>query len=172
MNAFDHRRVIVACVLTLVALPALWVLNRESASSSGSPNLACVNCPPASGGLSNAPPTTAYVPQPPLFVGGRQDSTPPVLVHVAVPPTPNANEHLVKASFARYVDGSTHPCTTLLAPEHTVLKVLNVDNGQSVTCTNVLGMNIPAGADIVLHTDDFATISDLSDAPIVVRVSW
>ena len=39
MNTFDRRRLVVACVFTLVALPALWALGRDTAASTGSPNV-------------------------------------------------------------------------------------------------------------------------------------
>lgn len=48
----------------------------------------------------------------------------------------------------------------------------NIDNGQITTCTNTLGMTMPTGADIVLHTDVFGEIGDLADAPLPVHVSW
>jgi hypothetical protein len=53
-----------------------------------------------------------------------------------------------------------------------VLKVVNIDNGQSITCANTLGMAVPGGADIVLDTDVFTRIGNLADAPVPVRVSW
>ena len=78
----------------------------------------------------------------------------------------------MRASFSRYTDPLNHPCTIVAAPDGVTVKVVNVNNGMSTTCHNVFGMYVPPGVDIILHTDDFATISDLADAPIVVRVSW
>jgi hypothetical protein len=63
-------------------------------------------------------------------------------------------------------------CTTLLAPDGALLTVTNLDNGQTTTCTNTLGMALPAGSDIVLNTAIYVTIGDLADAPVPVRVSW
>jgi hypothetical protein len=53
-----------------------------------------------------------------------------------------------------------------------VLTVTNTDNGQTTTCTNSISTPLPAGVDIVLHTDLFTVISDLADAPVPVRISW
>jgi hypothetical protein len=106
-----------------------------------------------------------------LFVGGDAQPAPPAVVNVAVPPTAGANELIATASFRRYSAGSRQ-CTTLLAPDGATLTVVNIDNGQTTTCLNTLGMAMPAGADIVLHTDVFGEIGDLADAPIPVRVSW
>jgi len=52
------------------------------------------------------------------------------------------------------------------------LTVTNTDNGQTTTCVNSLSTPLPAGVDIVLHTDDFVLISDLADAPVPVHISW
>jgi len=166
----DRRRVVVASVFTLVALPALWVLNRESAATSGAPNIGAAGVDIRSG-ADAAPETTAYEPEPPLFVGGDQVPVPPAAVVVAVPPPTGANEVTAKASFHRYSAGSRQ-CTTLLAPDGALLTVENIDNGQKTTCTNTLGMAMPAGADIVLNTEVFGEIGDLADAPLPVHVSW
>ena len=52
------------------------------------------------------------------------------------------------------------------------IKVTNTDNGQSLTCRNVLGPVVPPGAGILVNTDLLATIANLADAPISVRISW
>jgi len=166
----DRRRVVVASVFTLVALPALWVLNRESAATSGAPKVGAAGVDIKSG-ADAAPNTIAYKPEPPLFVGGDEVPVPPAAVVVAVPPSTGANEVTTKASFHRYSAGSRQ-CTTLLAPDGELLTVENIDNGRTTTCTNTLGMAMPTGADIVLHTEVFGEIGDLADAPLSVHVSW
>ncbi|MGB8861472.1 MAG: hypothetical protein WCC60_19610 [Ilumatobacteraceae bacterium] len=170
MIAHDRRRVVVASLFTLAALPALWVFNRESAATSGSPTIGAAGVD-VNAGADTAPTTTAYEPEPPLFVGGDEQPVPPVFVNIAVPTTAGANQVTAKAGYHRYGIGS-RLCTTLLAPDGALLTVTNVDNGQSTTCTNTLGMTMPTGADIVLHTEVFAEIGDLADAPLPVRVSW
>jgi hypothetical protein len=172
MNAFDRRRVVVASVFTLVALPALWVFNRESAATSTSPNVGAAGLDVGAGLHDTAPSTTAYEPSPPLFVGGDDAPNPPGLIDIAVPPAPGANDLLMKASYHRYIGAVGVPCTTLLAPDGAALTVTNVDNGQTAKCTNTLGLAVPAGAEIVLDTALFATIGDLADAPVPVRVRW
>ena len=93
MNALDRRRVVVASVFTLVALPALWVLNRDSAATSGAPNAAAAGVDVEWRRRTHRR-TTAYQPEPPLFVGGDDAPTPPGLINVAVPPAPGANERV------------------------------------------------------------------------------
>jgi hypothetical protein len=163
MNSAERRRVTLASVFTVVALLGLWIANRSSSAASGGA---------ATSVLATPPPTTAYEPSAPLFVGGDDAPTPPQVVEIAVPPKPGATEVLMKASFHRYEGATVAVCTTLLAPDGAVLKVVNIDNGQSITCANTLGMAVPGGADIVLDTDVFTRIGNLADAPVPVRVSW
>lgn len=166
----DRRRVVVASIFTLVALPALWMFNRESAASSGSPNVGAAGVDIKSA-ANSAPSTTVYAPEPPLFVGGDEVPVPPAAIVVAVPPPTHANELTAKASYHRYSAGSRQ-CTTLLAPDGALLTIENIDNGQTTTCTNTLGMALPTGADIVLNTEVFSEIGDLADSPLPVHVSW
>lgn len=172
MNRHDRRRATLAAILTVVALPAIWLFNRDEAGTSGAPKIGTVGIEgPAANGASDAP-TTSYAPEPPVFLDGNGAVVQPGVVDIAIPPAPTDRQATGKASFLRYANGVTRPCTTLLAPEATLLTIVNVDNGQSTTCTNVLGVTLPAGVDIVLDTELFVGISDLADAPIPVRISW
>jgi hypothetical protein len=169
MNVFDRRRFAVACVLTLVALPALWLASRNSASSSSPGGAVGASTTVA----ATAPPTTAYRPQPPLFVGGDSEPQLPPVINVAVPPAPGPNEQLALASYHRYqgVVGTT--CTAPMAPDGATLTITNVNNGLQVSCINSsTSVVVPGGADMVIDTALFVRFADLNDAPITVRVSW
>ncbi len=170
MNRTERRRVALASVFTLVALPALWAFNLGSADDDGAATVGAAG--EARVGADAAPSTAPYDPGPPLFVGGDGQPATPGIVDVAVPPVPGANDILIKASFHRYANFATRFCTTLLAPDGALLTVVNLNNGQSTSCTNTLGMAVPAGADIVLDTDVYTEIADLTDAPVPVRATW
>ena len=163
MNRYERRRVTAASIFTVVALLVLWAFNRPSSASSSAVTTSPNATPPS---------TTAYESPTPLFVGGDDVPTPPGVVNIAVPPAPGANERLTQASFHRYVGYVGPVCTSLLAPDGATVKVSNVDNGLSITCTNTLGMAVPAGTGIVIDTALFVQIGDLADAPIPVRMSW
>lgn len=170
MNVFDRRRFAVACVITLVALPALWLASRNSASSvsPATDGSLTQTTPPAT-----EPPTTAYQPQPPLFVGGDSEPALPPVINIAVPPAPGPNETLARASYHRYLGIVGTSCTAPFAPEGAQLTVTNVNNGLAVTCINAsAGVVVPGGADMVIDTALFVRFGDLNDAPITVRVSW
>ena len=167
MNATERRRVALASIVTLVALPTLWVANRESTDDT----VVAVGGEAQEIGSETAPPTTAYSPELPAFVGGDDEPVLPGVVDVAVPPPPNANEVSARAAFARY-NAVGRVCTTLLAPDGALLTIRNVDNGQTTTCTNTLGKAVPPGADVVLDTNIYTEIANLADAPVPVRMSW
>ena len=171
MNTFDRRRVAVASLITISVLALFWVFSSGSSNNKQSSDASCTSdCGDNAG--NSAPSTTEYVPFPPLFVGGEEDAAPPDPISIATAPEPSANEILTTTQFVRINDLSTPRCSTLLAPEGLILTVLNVDNGQSTTCTNTQGIQLPPGVEMVMGTDVFALIGDLADAPLPVRVSW
>ena len=169
MNPYDRRRLVLASIFTVAALPALWIINREDAGSAA-PALGAAGVPQV--GANQAPSTSAYLPNPPIFLNGPPSGADPAVVDIIIPPGPTATEASGKASFRRYDDPTKRPCTTPLAPWGSTLTVTNTDNGQTTTCVNSISTALPAGVDIVLHTDIFTVISDLADAPVPVRISW
>ena len=179
METFDRRRIAAAALVTVSVLALLWVFSSGSDNDGQSSEVPCADCEDDSG--NSAPPTTAYEPFPPLFVGGGEDPAPPDPVSIATAPEPAANEVRTTTQFVRIrdtTDAEGNPitsvprCSTMIAPEGALLTVLNVDNGQSTTCTNTQGIQVPPGVDMVMGTDVFALIGDLSDAPLPVRISW
>ncbi len=169
MNSFDRRRLALASIFTVAALPALWIINRNDPDSAA-PSLGAAGVPRV--GADEAPTTSAYTPNPPIFLNGPASGADPAVVDIIIPPGPTATEAKGKASFRRYADATKRPCSTALAPWGTTLTVTNTDNGQVTTCVNSSSTPLPAGVDIVLHTDLFTLISDLADAPVPVRISW
>ena len=171
MNTFDRRRVAVASLITVSVLALFWVFSSGSSNGDKSSAASCApDCADDAG--NSAPSTTAYVPFPPLFVGGEDDAALPDPISIATAPEPNPNEIVTTTQFVRINDLTTRRCSTMLAPEGALLTVLNVDNGQATTCTNTQGIDVPPGVDMVMGTDAFALIGDLADAPLPVRVSW
>jgi hypothetical protein len=169
MNRHDRRRLVLASIFTVAALPALWVINRNDAGSAA-PKLGAAGVPQI--GADAAPPTSAYKPDPPIFLDGPSAGAGPAVVDIVIPRGPTAKEATGRASFRRYADATRRPCTTALAPWGALLTVTNTNNGQTTTCVNSTSTPLPAGVDIVIHTDVFTTISGLADAPVPVRISW
>lgn len=176
MNDGDRRRLSLAALLTLVALPALWVLGRESAPTTTAPAAGAAGVQTASlvGGNDDASTTstTAYVPRSPVFLDGSVMPTVAPPMEVQHGTAPNGNHLTVRATFRRFANAGGSPCSTPLAPAAATITVRNIANGQKVTCRNNRSVEMPADIGIVLHTDLFATISSLADAPISVDISW
>ena len=164
MNTVDRRRATAATLFTAVALVVLVATGDDTEGSAVVDN-GLVGSP-------TAPPTTKYTPGAPVFVAGDDDADPAAPAEVLVPPAPNGNIVMGRASHGRYDDDLSRPCTTGVAPDQATLQVTNLNNGQSTLCVNTYGKTPPAGVDIVLDADQFAEIARLIDAPIPVRISW
>lgn len=163
MEPTDRRRIGLATVLTVVALPAIWMLGAKG--DDAHPALGAAGAPQIQ---SQAATSDTYQSPLPVFLNGKPLALPPSQVDVAVPPAGSANDKPGTASY-RWIGRST--CWSALAPSGTVVTVTNVANRQSIRCTSSAATT-PAGVDIVLDTNAFATIADLADSPIHVRVTW
>ena len=178
MTDGDRRRLSFAALLTLIALPALWVVSRDDAATTASPTAGAVGVQtPSLAGerrADQATTTTEYVPRPPVFLDGNAlpSAGDAPAVEVQTGTAAPGNQVTVRATFRRYSNPGNHPCTTPYAPGNAEITIRNVANGQEVTCRNNLSADVPAGIGLVLHTDLFAEISNLSDAPITVQLSW
>ena len=172
INAFDRRRIAFAALITVTLLALFWAFNGGSDGGDSASATTCVGCTVEDLSGNSAPSTTEYEPSPPLFVGGDDDPAPIDPVSIATAPQPNANEFRTTTQFKRFGDVTVPRCSTMLAPDGVVLTVLNVDNGQSALCVNTQGVAVPPGVGMVMHTDLYATIGDLVDAPLNVRVTW
>jgi hypothetical protein len=51
----------------------------------------------------------------------------------------------------------------------TDVTIVNLANNRSVSCTSVIAPGTP-GDQVVIHTDAFGAIADLTDAPISVEI--
>lgn len=169
MNAIDRRRIGFATLFTVTVIVLVWTFSHGSDDDTSSVDN-CAGCEQPS--ANSPPPTTAYVPRPPLFAAGSDDSTPPSTVVAVTAPPPDEDQLTTNAQFHRYFDETTRRCSTMLVPEGARVTVLNLDNGQSTVCINTQGIDIPFGVGILIHTDGFAEIGDLTDAPLIVRLTW
>lgn len=164
----DRRRFAVATAITLVALPALWWAN-ESANS-GAPGIATVGVELADGDETTdvrdgEDPDGSVAP---VFLDGPAGAAGASQPKIAVPAAPALERIRAAASYRR----STPARSICLVPgvvNGQTVTVVNLDNNRSVRCTTAL-IEGAAGDEIVLHTDLFAEIADLTDAPIPVEI--
>lgn len=170
MEVHERRRIVLATVLTVVALPAVWLLDRDDPTPS--PNVAAAGVPtPAA--AAEAAPDDSFVPEVPVFLDNTAVVPQPAVIDIAVPDTVNPNQTEVLLTYKNYESIQVErPCSAVAAPSGAQITVTNVDNGQSVVCTNTLGMSIPIGAEMAIDINLYVKIADLVDAPIPVRISW
>jgi hypothetical protein len=165
----DRRRLAFASALTLVALPAVWLVNRdEQGATSRRPNLAAVGAPDDARrprarkrAARNVDPMGALDP---LFLTEGTPAPPPDHVSVDVgaadPPVATA-----LATFSRAV-GDADTCPFNGMSPGTTVKVVNPANGRSIECVTVAGDD----DELVLRPDRFALLSGLDTAPVQVEI--
>ncbi len=169
LNDTDRRRFIAATVLTLVALPALWWANT-SENNSTSPNLAVAGLDP----VGDTPSTGAASPTiddlddvAPVFLEGPASAAGAGQSEIAIPARPLIEGVAAKATFRSNVAPGS--CIVAGMTSGSRITVVNLDNNRSMRCTTVLAPGNEAG-DLVMNTSAFATIADLTDAPISVEI--
>jgi len=182
LDIADRRRMVFATIVTIVALPTLWLTGRDDASDTGlTPVAVALNGPSvadAARGTTTttvATSTTALGSDEPVFMAGP--TTPPVPEPDVVMAAPSAEQAAGRATFRRWDSTAiatlrAHPCLTFVAPLGARITVTNVNNGRSVTCVNTPAEQPPQNAMIVLDTEALLRIGELADAPLPVRVSW
>jgi hypothetical protein len=164
-------------VLSVIALPAIWLANRdESRQGTTAPNVAAVGL---EAGVD--PESSAAVPQPadplepvgspvaPLFLNGPAVGPGPDHVAVATA-EPEGESRDLEATFRRGV-GSVDSCRVNGIPAGLLVTVTNLENGRSVECWTG-PTSIGRADEIALHTDRYREIARFSDAPVHVEVTW
>lgn len=197
-DAADRRRIAVATIVTVVALPALWLSGRDDAGGPNTP-IAVVG---AAGALEAAgdtgtgalaanesavtepattPPATVPVDEPagdpfasadPVFLAGPStpEAPPPSIVYADPGSTRQATG---TATFKRWDPAwGALACQCSVAPANARLTITNLNNGRSTTCTNVLTRPTGTGSVLVLDTDAFLQLANLVEAPLPVHISW
>ena len=174
----DRRRFIAATVLSLLALPALWWANTSESSSA--PNLAVtgigvdvdvdvdVDADAAESANSAAAdtPVGSIGEAAPVFLDGPSSAAGAGQSEVAVPAKPLIDDITAKATFRSSV--SSQSCIVPGLTSGSRITVVNLDNNRSVTCTTLLAPGTTGN--VVLPTSAFASIADLTDAPISVEI--
>lgn len=170
LNDTDRRRIIAVTVLTLVALPALWWANT-SGNSSTSPNLAVAGLDPGVDAPTAAPAEAAtddgLDDVAPVFLEGPTSAAGAGQAEIAIPAKPLIDLVIATATFRSTVADGT--CIVADMTSGSRVTVVNLANDRSVGCTTMLAPGNLSG-DLVMSTNAFAGIADLTDAPISVEI--
>lgn len=159
-----------AAAFTIIALPSVWLLDRDTPTVS--PSVAAAGVPGPQ--LDPADPIAATTtPEIPVFLTNTVAAVAPAVVDIALAAPLGANEAEGGATYQHFLESTlTNPCTAPVAPSGATITIVNIDNGLSTTCINTLGSRVPPNIAIVIQTDTYTGIADLVDAPIPVRISW
>ena len=163
-----------ASVITLLALPTIWLVNRDEAGPSSSrPNVAAVGLDPGEAdnpaAMSGAP-VTELDPMGAsgaMYLAPATTVVPPASVVVVVGTTPDDAIATARGTFRR--DGDVDVCLFNGAPGGEDVTVVNVANGRSIECTT---RSFQGGDDLMLtmHVTRFQKIADLTAAPIHLEI--
>lgn len=163
MSSFaERRRLAVALIVTLVAVPALML---SGGGDGGTDDTAPVT---TSSGSSDTQPLD------PAFLPNSDVSTTLGPITVNVPPAASGIHVKGDASFIRWPSELTDDLRICASPHATigaVITVTNLDNGRSLTCTNATTES-RGDLVIIIDADVFIEIADLVDAPIPVEIAF
>jgi len=168
MDVHERRRVVLATAFTLVALPAIWLFDRDDPAASSSVAAAGIPGPE----VTEAPAEMTVETEVPIFLDNTVVVVAPAVIDVALPDAPGANEITGTASYKRFDPTIDKKCSAPQAPSGVLLTITNIDNGLSITCRTTNGVSVPYGVAVTIDTDLFVKIADLVDAPVPVRISW
>jgi hypothetical protein len=163
---------VLASVITLVALPTIWLANRNEEGSSTRPNVAAVGIDPgqadadargAGGGEFDPMGTLGAAHLEPLSTAEPEQS-----VVVAVGTSPDEFVATARASYRRNsVQFDT--CEFNGIRGGVEVTVVNVANGRSTTCTIAREGGLADG-ELLLSQGRFERIAELTAAPIHVEI--
>jgi len=198
-GTLDRRRLMIALAITLFALPALWISQRSDTvglAADGSSEVIIIGDPAPTTDVRDRPPIPSLLGQPggafllqpepvdPDAVLPSTTTTSTTIPNVPAPdqvaalPDPSdvdpdtfdpENELLGSATFRSWLTRE-ELCAARAIPADTIIRVVNLDNGQSMACRVAF---ISLGThDVILARVAFARIADLTDAPIPVEITW
>ncbi len=179
----QRRRVALAVAITVILIPATFLLNRgdDGAATEPSGTLVgevvisgeadAVETESTSSGRAEPSTTDPMGTTPPEFIEGTVPEQADDAATIAIP---RANRALRgTATFSRDIsDSASCQIRDLVSiPFNSSVTVTNLDNSQSVQCIASIGGSAPDD-DVIMNADAFLQIGDLTDVPLSVEISW
>jgi hypothetical protein len=176
----QRRRVALALAITVIAVPAAFLLNRNSGNdepaTDGTLGTLVGTVAPAGGSVGAGAPvpestdaTDALGTAPAGYLSGTTVPGDVAAAQIAVPRLPESVKGL--ATFSSEIDSTLRCHANAEVPFNATITVTNLDNSRSVQCVSSIGGAQPETT-IVLATATFAQIADLTDAPVPVQITW
>jgi hypothetical protein len=166
----QRRRVAFAIAITVIAVPAAFLLNRggDDGATVDTGVTGQVAAAPLTGGDTGSVVTTPLGTAPAGYLEGSTvpDSNEPA--RIAIPQLPESVK--LQATFSSRIN-STQRCAVPGVPFNSTVTVTNLDNSRRIRCIASVALALGED-DLVLATDTFAEIADLTDAPVPVEITW
>jgi hypothetical protein len=161
---------VLATVITLVALPAVWLANRNDEGSSTRPNVAAVGIDPGQqdDGSGAAAAFDPMGTSGAAYLDTVMSVAPPATAAVVVGTTPDDPIAVARASYRRS-SVVFDTCEFNGLPRGQQVTVVNVANGRSTECTIVHEVGLAEG-ELLLSQGRFQRIAELTSAPIHVQI--
>jgi hypothetical protein len=170
LTTVDRNRLTVVVLFTVIVSVLYFVSSgRSEGDTSGDPASATTTLPGNGTGLYTDPNSVVDAPASLQGPGAAEAGGGGP---IAYPADEDLNTARGRASFKRYPQGGERGCSTGLAPLATRIRVRNLDNGRTTTCTNVYIGPQPGGFEIVLDITVFESIAEIVQAPLPVEISW
>ena len=175
----QRRRLLIAIAITLILGPGAFLLNRDTNETEASPVVTMVGTVPDATSVAATVPTSSETgkasdvtdPLGTISVGYLQGTVVPNTADpptIAIPRPQAVNAGL--ASFSYDIESASE-CRVSLAPNGVRVTVTNLDNSRSVQCVNSLIADVQPH-EVMLSSESFVLIADLTDAPVHVEVNW
>lgn len=159
-------------VITLLALPTIWLVNRDEAAPAR-PNVAAVGLDPGGADVTTADDGTEAAEFDPLGNSGAMylepatSVAPAPSVVIAVGTSPDVALATAQATYRRSVGPDT--CLFNGVGGGETVTVVNVANGRSIECVTALTDGVAEGV-LVMGLSRFQRIADVLAAPIHVEI--
>ncbi len=169
LTTVDRNRLTVVVLFTVIVSVLYFVSTGRSEGDASGPGATTTSVPGDGTGFYTDPNSVVDAPASLLGPGTAEAGGGGP---IAFPADEDLNTARGRASFKRYPQGGERGCSTGLAPLATRIRVRNLDNGRTTTCTNVYIGALPGGFDIVLDITVFEAIAEIVQAPLPVEISW
>lgn len=166
----QRRRVAFAIAVTVIAVPAAFLLNRGDAAGTADVTLAPGQTLPGGGAVTTVRPlsTSPLGTAPAGFLEGSTVPESDEPARIAIPLL--AESITTSATFSSNIP-SAQRCAVPGVPFNSTVTLTNLDNSRRVQCLANVAVVDPEG-DVILATDAFLQIADPTDAPVPVEITW
>lgn len=167
----QRRRVAVAIAVTVIAVPAAFLLNRGEATEPSDALIGAGQVPATSTALPSDVQPAVTSPLGTAPTGYLEGSTVPESnepARIAIPLL--ADSIKIQATYSSTIT-STQRCSVPGAPFNATVTITNLDNSHRVQCIASVAAPDPNG-NAVLAPAAFAEIADPTDAPVPVEITW